>query len=171
MTKRLLEKLRFEQAVPDDAAEIARLRTRVADDLTARYGLGHWSAKVGERGVLHDMSTSRVIIVRRGSAIVGTLRLATKKPWAIDVTYFTPRRRPIYLTDMAVDPPMQGRGIGRRLLEEARRIVTEWPGDAIRLDAYDAEAGAGGFYSSCGYREVGRVSYKGTPLIYFELLI
>ncbi len=171
MTERVAEKLRFAQAVPDDAASIAALRTRVAEDLTARYGMGHWSSKVGERGVLHDMSTSRVIVVRRGAGIVGTFRLATKKPWAIDVTYFTPCRRPIYLTDMAVDPALQSRGIGRRLLDEAQKIVSEWPGDAIRLDAYDADAGAGGFYSRCGYREVGRVAYKGTPLIYFEKLI
>jgi len=49
--------------------------------------------------------------------------------------------------------------------------VREWPGDAIRLDAYDADAGAGGFYSNCGFREVGRVNYRGTPLVYYELLL
>ena len=42
---------------------------------------------------------------------------------------------------------------------------------AIRLDAYDSTAGAGGFYARCGYREVGRVTYRGTALIYFESLL
>jgi hypothetical protein len=31
-----------------------------------------------------------------GTRIVTTLRLATKKPWAIDVAYFTPTKRPLH---------------------------------------------------------------------------
>jgi hypothetical protein len=44
------------------------------------------------------------------------------------------------------------------------------PRYALRLDAYDADAGAGGFYAKCGFREVGRVVYRKNPLVYFELL-
>ena len=72
---------------------------------------------------------------------------------------------------MAVAPEMQGRGFGRLCIEEARRIGREWPADAIRLDAYDAAAGAGDFYRKCGFREVGRVVYRSTPLVYFEMLL
>ena len=72
---------------------------------------------------------------------------------------------------MAVDPGMQGKGIGRACLEEVRQICKKWPADAIRLDAYDAAAGAGEFYRKCGMREVGRAMYKTAPLIYFELMI
>jgi ribosomal protein S18 acetylase RimI-like enzyme len=72
---------------------------------------------------------------------------------------------------MAVHPDRQRKGIGRSCLDEAVRIARDWPGDAIRLDAYDAETGAGEFYRKCGFREVGRTSYRNTPLIYFELLL
>ena len=41
----------------------------------------------------------------------------------------------------------------------------------IRLDAYDAPAGAGPFYSRCGFREMGRVIYRKVPLVYFEQLL
>ena len=40
-----------------------------------------------------------------------------------------------------------------------------------RLDAYDSQAGAGEFYASCGWTEVGRASYRDVPLIYYELLL
>jgi hypothetical protein len=50
-------------------------------------------------------------------------------------------------------------------------VARAWPSQAIRLDAYDADAGAGGFYAKCGFREVGRVTYRTVPLIYFELLL
>ena len=119
------------------------------------------------RGFFH----ARVVVARYRGSIAGTLRLATKKPWAIDTKYFTRVKRAIYLTDMAIDPSYQRRGVGRGLLEEAERIVRAWPAEAIRLDAYDAAAGAGGFYASCGYREVGRVVYRSVPLIYYERLL
>jgi hypothetical protein len=54
---------------------------------------------------------------------------------------------------------------------KAIKIARHWPADAIRLDAFDAEAGAGAFYARCGRREVGRTSYRNTPLTYFEFLI
>jgi GNAT superfamily N-acetyltransferase len=119
------------------------------------------------------MRTSRVVIARSGpgSPIVATLQLATKKPWAIDTKYFTPVKKPLYLIGMIVAPELQGKGVGRRLLEEATAMARKWPADAIRLDAYDSEAGAGPFYAKCGYREVGRVIYKTVPLIYYELLL
>jgi GNAT superfamily N-acetyltransferase len=72
---------------------------------------------------------------------------------------------------MAVHPDEQRQGLGRLCIQEARRIATAWPSDAIRLDAYDAAAGAGEFYSKCGFREVGRVTYRKAPLIYFEALL
>ena len=124
-----------------------------------------------EKIVLTALRRPGVFVARNGAQIVATLQLATKKPWAIDVAYFTPVRRALYLLAMAVDPDVQRENIGRRCLEEATHLAKAWPSDAIRLDAYDAPAGAGSFYAKCGYREVGRVTYRGTPLIYYELLL
>jgi GNAT superfamily N-acetyltransferase len=159
-------------ATEADAAELAILRTEVAAHLTRRFGQGHWSAPVTEQGELRNIKTSRVLVVRDESGtIIGTLRLATKKPWAIEKAYFSSASQPLYLTDMAVAPPMQRQGVGRRLLEEAKVVAASWPCNAIRLDAYDSAAGAGPFYAKCGFQEVGRITYRGVPLIYFELLI
>ena len=72
---------------------------------------------------------------------------------------------------MAVAPSLQRQGIGRRLLDEAKTVALAWPADAIRLDAYDSAAGAGPFYSKCGFHEVGRANYRGVALAYFELLL
>lgn len=103
--------------------------------------------------------------------MVATLRLTTKKPWAIDTRYFTFCARPVYLLGMAVIPNRQRQGIGRRCLEETKRVAKAWPADAIRLDAYDADAGGGPFFARCGWVEVGRTKYRNTPLVYYELLL
>jgi GNAT superfamily N-acetyltransferase len=164
-------KLVFSTGNQQDAHELAELHSAVALDLTRRYGRGPWSSLTTEKGVLFAMRHSRVVAARKGKVIVGTLCLQTKKPWAIDVSYFTPVKKVLYLISMAVLPSMQRRGIGRLLLAEAERVARAWPAQAIRLDAFDAEAGAGEFYAKCGFREVGRVVYRKASLIYFEALL
>lgn len=159
------------RALPDDAAELAALRTEASRHLTQGFGRGHWSGEVTERGVRRLMQHAHVGIARHGRTAVATFALGTRKPWAIDRSYFTPVEQPLYLTDMAVRPDIHRRGIGRWCITEIVRLAREWPADAVRLDAYDAGAGAGEFYVRCGFHEVGRVTYRGTPLVYFELLV
>jgi GNAT superfamily N-acetyltransferase len=158
-------------AVAGDAAALAALHTAVAEHLTELHGAGPWSSKSSEKGVLFAMRHSRVFVARIGSELVGTLRLATKKPWAIDTIYFTPARRPLYLLAMAVAPARQRHGIGTRCIKEAERIARGMQSDALRLDAFDAKAGAGGFYARCGWKETGRVTYRNAPLIYYEMML
>ncbi len=158
----------FRAAQPDDAVEIATLRAAAARDLVARFGPGPWGSECTERGVLAGYRLSTVIVAFVGGTPVGTFRVTSRKPWAIDRTLFTPAKRPLYLTDMAVHPDFQRQGIGRALLAEAIRVAQAFPADAIWLDAYDAAAGAAPFYAASGFRECARRPYRGTPLVYFE---
>lgn len=167
-------KLTFATATAADAAELAALHAAVSEDLTRRFGHGFWSSVTTERGVFANMRLpkfSRILIARSRGKIIGTLRLATKKPWAIDTSYFTAATRPLYLTGMAVHPRHQRKGVGRLLMKQAESTARDWPADAIRLDAFDATAGAGAFYAKCGYHSLARVTYKNSPLIYFELVL
>jgi len=164
-------RIKAEIAKADDALDIVALRTAVAGRLTTQYGPGHWSGIATEKGVLFDLRNSAVFVVRRRGQLIATWRLATKKPWAIDVSYFSACRRPLYLLSMAVTPDLQRQGIGRLCVEEIRKIARRWPADAIRLDAYDAPAGAGPFYGKCGFEDVGRATFRDCPLAYFEMLL
>jgi len=168
---RVFDEIRFRDATEADVPAIAALQNAVAGALTARHGRGHWSMLTSERGVLQSLRHARVRVGRSGRQLVTVLRLAKKKPWAIDVAYFTPVKLPLYLTGMAVSVAEQRHGLGRQALEDAHRVAAAWPADAIRLDAYDAPAGAGGFYEACGYEARGRTTFRETPLAYFERLL
>ncbi len=163
--------LRFRDATLDDVAVIAGLQNAAAGALTARFGAGHWSSLVTERGAALSQRHARVRLGKSGKRVLTAVRLATKKPWAIDVSYFTPVKRPLYLTGMAVSVAHQGQGLGRLALEDACAVARSWPADAIRLDAYDAPAGSSAFYLKCGFKELGRVVYRADPLVYYELLL
>ena len=96
--------IKLQVATAADALDIVALRAAVTAKLTAQYGQGPWSGVSTEKGVLFDLRTSRVFVARRKSRLVATLRLTTKKPWAIARKYFTPCTRPLYLLSMAVAP-------------------------------------------------------------------
>ena len=164
-------RVELEIAAASDVSDLVSLQNAVSQRLTSQYGKGYWSGTVTDKGVLFAMRTSSVYVARYRGRLIATLTLGTKKPWAIDKKYFSASKRPLYLTAMAVHPDDQGKGVGRLCMEEARRIATQWPSDAIRLDAWDAEAGAGEFYRKCGFREVGRATYRSAPLIYFEMVL
>ena len=163
--------IKLQPATTADAPALAALHTAVAEHLTRLHGPGPWSAGTSEKGVRFAMRNMKVFVARQGREIIATLRLATRKPWAINRSYFGPCQKPLYLLSMAVTPDRQRQGIGRHCMEEVKRIAKAWPADAIHLDAYNARAGAGPFYERCGYTEVGRVNYRNAPLIYYELLL
>lgn len=50
-----------------------------------------------------------------------------------------------------IDPALHGQGLGRALIERARRLKGR-----LAVEAYEANAGAVGFYRQCGFVEVGR---------------
>lgn len=161
----------LQPATEGDIAGLVALRTAVNDCLIARFGKGYWAAGLTERGVRFAMSMGTVYVAHHEGQVIATLTLSTRKPWAIDAKYFSVSKRPLYLSSMEVSPVHQLDGVGRQCLDEARRLSKEWRADAIRLDAYDTGAGAGDFYRKCGFREVGRATYRNAPLIYFEMLV
>src|SRR5690349_5185593 len=134
----------LQAATPDDVPELVALRLAVDDNLTAQYGRGFWSARPTEKGAALAMKQGTVFIARDNGRLIASLTLSARKPWAIDPAYFTRSKSPLYLTSMAVAPDLQRAGLGRLCIDEVRRIAREWPADSCRLDAYDADAGAGG---------------------------
>lgn len=163
--------LKLQTATPADVPGLVALRNAVNQYLASQSGGVLRAAVVTERGVCFAMSRAQVLIARYRKKPIATLALSTRKPWAIDTAYFSPTATPLYLTDMAVDPRYQRKGFGAACIKEAVEHAKRRTATAIRLDAYDAAYGAGDFYRKCGFREVGRTTYRNAPLIYFELIL
>jgi GNAT superfamily N-acetyltransferase len=162
-------RIQLKLANDDDAPGLVRLREAVNGRLMEEFGPGFWCTALSEHGALSAVRQAQVYVARHHGEIMVTLALAARKPWAIDLSYFAPRERPFYLTNMAVHPEFQRQGLGCEAIHEARRIAQASGGDAIRLDAYDVPAGAGPFYAKCGFIETGRAMYRSAPLIYYEM--
>ena len=143
--------------------------------LTHQFGRGHWSSAGHRNGVCsRDRRHLRVLVARDETrSELATLRLATKTALGDrSVDYFERVRRPFIWSTWRSSPGRQRHGVGRRLLEKAKEVASAWPGDAIRLDAYEGTCGCSVHsMPSVAFREVGRVTYRGVPLVYFELLL
>lgn len=163
--------LRLYPATAADVFGLVDLRNAVNQHLALQSRGVLRAAVVTEKGIRFAMSRSTVLVARYRGKPIATLALSTRKPWSIDTAYFSPTTAPLYLTDMAVHPRRQRSGIGTQCMKQAIEHAKEWPATAIRLDAYDTKYGAGGFYHKCGFQEVGRATYRSTPLLYFELIL
>jgi len=157
-------------AMPHDVPELVSFHSLVSQDLARRSGGNRWSSPT-VNGLLFTMKSATIFVARQRGSVIAALTLSRRKPWAIDKRFFAPSSNPLYLTGMAVHPLHQRIGIGRFCIERAQSIALRWPSDAIRLDAYDNQTGAGEFYRKCGFTEVGRARYRDIPLIYFEMLL
>jgi len=158
-------------ATVKDARALAALRTAVARGMTQKFGEGHWSAAPSKADVVRQLRASHVLVARREAEIIGTVRLAAAKPWAIDSSSFTPVTSVLYVLGLAVAPEARGQDVGSDLMEAAKDAARSRSVEALWLDAYDHRAGAGPFYMKCGFRKVGRTQYREVPLIYYEWLV
>jgi predicted N-acetyltransferase YhbS len=164
-------KIAIAVATARDARALAALRTAVARGMTEKFGAGHWSASPTKADVVRQIRASRVLVARVEGEIIGTVRLATAKPWAIDSSCFTAAKTPLYVLGLAVAPDARGHGVGRSLMDAAKDTARSLHAEALWLDAYEHSAGVGPFYLKCGFRKVGRTKYRDVPLSYYEWLV
>jgi GNAT superfamily N-acetyltransferase len=157
-------------ATAADVPALVALRTAVAQRMTERYGEGDWSALPSEAAVIRQLRASRILVARRDSQIVGTVRLATALQALFDSSAFTPVAHALYVLGLAVAPEVQGQGLGRMLMDAAKDAARESRADALWLDAFEHAAGAGKFYETCGFHRVGSMQRGEMRLGLYEWL-
>ncbi len=114
--------------------EYLRRQKLDAQELDALFAAAWGSAKPGyERVLTHSFTW---VSARNGDELIGFANVA----WDGDVHFF--------LLDTTVHPTWQGRGIGRRLVEEAIEAC-RGHGEWLHVDA-PAEV-MSGFYERCGF--------------------
>jgi GNAT superfamily N-acetyltransferase len=153
-----------------DIPALLELQLAIDADQAERFGDDRYTTTISEKSIARSLKSSRMVVATRRGRIVGTVRMETKKPWAIDLNYFTPACTAVYLHNVNVNPTLQRTGIGRQLMEYVKQVAKDWPVAAIRLDAYDGPAGGGPFYSKCGFKKLGHAIYRGVPLVYYEFV-
>jgi len=131
--------LHLRLATVADADELALV-------LTAAFG-----APAGDTAARLAEDTSRTIVVERHGAIVATVRLTREKDAG-------------RIYGFAVDPPLQGRGIGRDVLRRVCRQLREEGAGRVGLEVAVDNDHALGLYMSLGFARVTTEDYYELPL-------
>jgi ribosomal protein S18 acetylase RimI-like enzyme len=108
----------------------------------------------------HDLPLARAFLQARLRAGDAVVYLAEDEGAAVGFVQLYPlfsstAARPgriWLLNDLYVDPATRGRGVGRRLMERARRLGEETGASAIELTTARSNAPAQALYESLGYR-------------------
>ena len=152
-----------------DARSVRRVRQLAADDLTTRFGRGHWTGVSSLPTLRKHARAKQLHVVELDGEIVATFTLSPRKISFYRKDWFAnPDGTALYLTNMAVRPDVQRRGVGRWIMSRIEDLAQESGCGAVRFDAYDANAGAGEFYRKCGYTCVHGSSVGETALEYYE---
>jgi len=151
--------------------QIAAIRDDSADDLTHRFGPGHWSGHSKLDRLKRELKKPRQLyLVKSGDEPVATFAIAESGPKFLRPAWFAEPEAPVmYLTALAVAPAWQGRGVGRWCMKFIRKAVADHGLKWIRFDAYNAPAGAADFYVKCGCVERRKFGFNGVGLIAFEM--
>ena len=101
------------------------------------------------------------VACRGESELVGTVLF--RSPAKTRGTDFYDRPGTASLHQLAVDPSMQGSGLGSRLLLHGESRAAAAGASALALDTAEGAHGLIAFYERRGYRIVGRHNFASTP--------
>ena len=140
---------------PATAADVPNLAELV------RAAYGHYVERIGEppRPMTDDYAqvvrTHRVIVAERDAEIVGLLVLGTDDEG-------------FYIDNVAVDPSVQGGGVGRALLERAESEARDAGFESIYLYTHELMAENLALYARIGYLEFDRRLKDGARIVYLR---
>jgi ribosomal protein S18 acetylase RimI-like enzyme len=136
--------IRTRQAALEDLDRLAPLfdayRQFYAQPSDVALARGFLAARIGQ-------GESVVFLAERAGAVVGFVQLYP--------LFSSTARRPgrsWVLNDLFVVPSARGRGVGRKLMDRARKLAEETGACAIELATARSNLGAQALYQSLGYR-------------------
>ena len=166
----------IEKASAGDIDEIAKLYGRVCDSLAGGVNYPGWkkadypTRETAEAGLREDA----LFIARQGGRTAGSFILRHEPEpgyaladWGVELDY----GKIFVIYTFCVDPELQGRGLGREMLEFIAEYSAAAGMLAVRLDVYERNAPAIALYKKCGFRYTATVDlgYGEYGLDNFEL--
>jgi len=167
------DELTIRQASSEDVEPLYDVLVKCGLDMRDRLGLTHW-APAYPRGLFEEHTEKGLVysVEVRGGEPVATFTAGCDAPHYLDLSLWPNGAEPsFYLSQLAVSPKLQGRGIGRACIAAVERLALEHGCRSIRLDAAEAHAELLDWYLDLGYRESCRYEAFGTRMVGFEKLV
>ena len=140
------------QAISSDLDVIKGIAEACAIDM-ASYSIFQWNEKYPSREVFKkDIESGSLYVLEIKKNVIGCIVLSDFKDDVYkDVKWLTKDSNNLYIHRLAVDPPFQKNGNGRKLMDFAESFAVENNFVSIRLDTFSLNHRNNKFYKSRGY--------------------
>jgi ribosomal protein S18 acetylase RimI-like enzyme len=167
----VLDGLQLRRATAEDAPRLQEL-IAAAGRAMAAQGFRNWLSPDAAERSREDIATREVYIVSDGRSDVATFNLGVtaRRPYSPE-PWLDPGAPALYLSRLAVDPALQGGGIGGWCLEQVERLARERGARAVRCDVLTANARLCRLYERWGYEPRGERSHGGWDFTCYERVI
>ena len=165
--------LALRRATAADAPRLHEIVT-AAGRAMAEQGFDNWLSPDVAGRLVEDIATREVYLIADigGAASVATFTLGAtaRRPYSPE-PWREPAATALYLNRLAVDPALQGGGIGGWCLDQIERLARERGARAIRCDVLSANARLCRLYERFGYEARGERSHSGWDFTCYELVM
>ena len=129
----------------------------------ADLGFRYWGTWQSEEDTRTRCSEGHTLVAESEGRLFGTVTVKQSND-ETDPDWY---RRPgtWIVTQFAVSPDLQAKGLGSRLLQEAERIAFQNGGTEAAIDTAEGAQHLIEYYAKRGYRHVGRVDWDGTNYV------
>jgi|GEM_PF-1490549 len=167
----------FELATRDHAKAIEGMRRASGAFLTEKLGPGHWSGSTRIQSIrerIHNadpdsLRRMTLFIASKGGEAVGSVAVSTFPPGFWKRHFWRePKASGLGVFNLVVYPELQGKGIGRFLMDGVEGLARDHGIPYVRLDAYTANPFSTGFYRHIGYEERAKIDVRSVRLTLFE---
>ncbi|TVY10910.1 GNAT family N-acetyltransferase [Paenibacillus cremeus] len=159
--------------VEDKKALLSLYRT-VTSELR-RGGVKQWDWFYPNGFVIgKDLSQGTVYGIRQGTELIAAVAVNREFSAQYNGLHWEDLDgAPSCIHRLAVHPALQGRGLGKRLLQFAEEHAKHTGSTSVRLDVYTGNPGAVAIYERAGYREVGTVQFpmRKLPFLCMEKML
>lgn len=122
------------------------------------HGLRYWGTHQSSADTLERLRSGQALLLLVAGRIAGTATVRPPQPASPVALYRDPQVRS--LSQFCVDPAHHGRGLGRRLHEEALAVARRSGASTMALDTAAPATGLIRLYESWGYRVVGSADWR-----------
>ena len=152
------------KATENDLQDLYSLYRRTAENMK-QNGLNQWNWGIypTEEMIRGDVERGEMYVARMDGVLAAAIALTDiMDPEYLTVSW-TGGIRPGFFHRLAIDPPLQGAGIGGDMLDDAIQILRRAGCDCIRCDTNRENTRAMRLYEKMGFRKCGTVFWDDTP--------
>jgi len=136
----------------DEIKLIYNLMVRCGEHMHTQYSLDHWYPYMDEKTFINKIKGKKLYGVYRDGIPIASFNVSTEpRDYYFDSLWNFPAKKALYLGQLATDPALQSRGIGKWCMEQVEMIASELKCTAVRFDAIEMHPWLKNFYMSLGY--------------------